>query len=98
MFEDRHIEAATEAAGAEWSIAKVHDYAAEGFLMASRIAARSILAHAETLARVEALDLAAFSASEAASIFYPGEDQQAERAAYCRGAADAALQPKDAQP
>ncbi len=34
-----------------------------------------------------AADLAAFGASDAACYLYPGEDQAAERAAFCAGAA-----------
>lgn len=43
----------------------------------------------------DARELAAFGASDAACYLYPGEDQSAERAAYCAGAAHAV--PADAR-
>lgn len=41
-------------------------------------------------------DMAAFGASDAACTLYPGADQQAERAAFCEGAAHAASRPRAA--
>jgi len=46
--------------------------------------------HDDTVTRA---DMAAFGASDAACYFYPGEDQQAERAAFCEGAAHAVSTP-----
>lgn len=41
-------------------------------------------------------DMAAFGASDAACTLYPGTDQQAERAAFCEGAAHAVSRPRAA--
>lgn len=58
----------------------------------TRIALRAALAAYTPTARpsATAADMAAFGASDAACYHYPGEDQQAERAAFCAGAAHSA--------
>lgn len=48
--------------------------------------APQLLALAEQGAEATVGDMAAFGASEAACYLYPGENQQAERAAFCEGA------------
>jgi len=72
-------------------IVTAHALACEG---ASAIIARHRLAHTarpDAGDEVERLDLARFGASERAGYLYPGEDQQKERAAFCEGAALAAM-------
>ncbi len=50
-----------------------------------------------TADRSEAEDMAAFGASHAACYLYPGVDQQAERSAYCEGAASMAVDRSEAE-
>lgn len=100
MVEDRHIEAAIEAAGLRsvWNVTDVKLWSEFNALTVSVQTARSILAHAEALARVEAATVDGNDIWEALFDIMQGNVPNEMTHGVCQKLADAMSTMKDAQP